>query len=86
MNAIAFEQNIKQTPHLFEIEKAQRHFTKKVLNYILLSIKGVINRESKIPLIFSHIRGHCTIKTKFQNSKLSFSLKNAYIEGSRQLL
>ncbi len=35
-------------------------------------IKGVMNWETKILLIFWNIRGHCTIKTscKFQNSKL----------------
>ncbi len=43
-----------------------------------------MNLETKTPLIFWHIRGHCTIKTpcKFKNSNFLVSPKTAYIEGS----
>ncbi len=46
---------------------------------LCFSIKGVMNWEIKIPLIFWHIRGHCSIKAscKFQNSKLSCYSKNS---------
>lgn len=44
-------------------------------------IKGVMNWEIKIPLIFWHIRGQHTIKIscKFQNSKLSWNSKKTLI-------
>ncbi len=66
------------------------HMHKQRYNIIFLCtttqkyrFKGVITWEIKIPLIFWHIRGHCTIKTscKFQNSKLVI-LKSVYIEAN----
>ncbi len=38
-----------------------------------------MNRETQIPLIFWHIRGHCNIKTSIVLYVIS--LKTAFIEG-----